>query len=64
MKPTHDVPVKWEIRFEDSACVQIFKFDRKRTKNGPVSVETTWKQWILDEWENGSESAKKTSRKK
>lgn len=43
---------KWEMRCEDNACVQIFKYDRTKNKNGPVSVETIWKQWILDEWEN------------
>ena len=43
---------KWEIRREDTACTQIWKYDSSKNKNGPVSVETIWKQWILDEWEN------------
>ena len=45
-------PKKWEIRREDNACTQIWKYDTSKNKNGPVSVETIWKQWILDEWEN------------
>jgi hypothetical protein len=43
---------KWEIKREDNACTQIWKYDSSKNKNGPVSVETIWKQWILDEWEN------------
>lgn len=43
---------KWEIRREDNACTQIWKYDTAKNKNGPVSVETIWKRWILDEWEN------------
>lgn len=42
----------FEIRREDNACTQIWKWDRKKNPNGPVSVETIWKQWILDEWQN------------
>ena len=47
-----EAPRKWEIRREDNACTQIWKYDSAKSKNGPVSVETIWKQWILDEWEN------------
>jgi hypothetical protein len=43
---------KFELRREDNACTQIFKWDLEKHKYGPVSVETIWKQWILDEWEN------------
>lgn len=42
----------FELRREDNACTQIFKWNKKVNKNGPVSVETIWKQWILDEWQN------------
>lgn len=43
---------KFEITREDNACTQIWKWDKRINPNGPVSVETKWKQWILDEWEN------------
>ena len=43
---------KFELRREDNACTQIFKWDLDKHKNGPISVETIWKQWILDEWDN------------
>jgi hypothetical protein len=45
-------PTKFELRREDNDCTQIFKWDLDKHKNGPISVETIWKQWILDEWEN------------
>ena len=40
------------MRSEDNACVQIWKWDLTLNKRGPISVETQWKQWIIDEWEN------------
>ena len=50
-QPT-EAPKKWEIRKEDNVCTQIWKYDKSKNPYGPVSVETIWKQWILDEWEN------------
>ena len=50
-KPLPDY-TKFEIRREDNACTQIWKYDKTKNQRGPVSVETIWKQWILDEWEN------------
>lgn len=52
IKPEKTVENKWELRREDNICTQIWKYDRTKNKNGPVSVETIWKTWILDEWEN------------
>jgi hypothetical protein len=49
---------KYETRYEDNACTQIWKWDKSKNKNGPVSVETIWKTWILDEWENKRELEK------
>lgn len=50
---------KFELRREDNACTQIIRWDKKRHKNGPISIETIWKQWILDEWENNAGRYKK-----
>lgn len=47
-----DSHLKFEIKREDNVCTQIWKWDKTKNKNGPISVETHWKQWILDEWEN------------
>jgi hypothetical protein len=51
-KEIMDTPKKWEVRREDNVCTQVWKYDSSKNKNGPVSVETIWKQWILDEWDN------------
>jgi len=49
---------KYETRYEDNACTQIWKWDKSKNKYGPISVETIWKTWILDEWENKRELEK------
>lgn len=49
---------KFEMRREDNACVQIWKWDKNVNPNGPISVETQWKQWILDEWDNKRQTNK------
>ena len=49
---------KFELKREDHACTQIFKWDLNVNPYGPVSVETQWKQWILDEWDNKRETNK------
>ena len=54
-----DEQTKFEIRREDNACVQIFKWDKRVNPYGPVSVETQWKQWILDEWQNEEDTNQK-----
>lgn len=43
---------QFELIREDNVCKQIFKWDKRINRYGPVSVETIWKQWILDEWKN------------
>lgn len=53
-----DSKTVFEIKREDNACTQIFKWDLSKNKYGPVSVETQWKQWILDDWENKEKNKK------
>lgn len=52
MAKQEENPDVFELRREDNACTQTFKWNKKINKSGPVSVETIWKQWILDEWQN------------
>lgn len=52
VKYTDETKLRFEMRSEDNACVQIWKWDLTVNKRGPISVETQWKQWIIDEWEN------------
>lgn len=50
---TEKVHKKWTTRHEDPICVQVWKYDTRINPNGPVSVETRWKdQDLLDQWEN------------
>ena len=51
MAKQEEKPAKIVFKREDNACTQTWTWDFTRNKNGPVSVETEWKQWILDEWE-------------
>lgn len=44
-------PIKFEYRFEDDECTQIWKYDLKKFPNGPISVETEWKAKYLKELE-------------
>lgn len=44
-------PIKFEYRFDDDECTQIWKYDLKKFPNGPISVETQWKAKYLKELE-------------
>lgn len=51
-------PEKYELTFEDEQSVEIWKYDKTKFKNGPISVEIRWKASYLKEFE---ESKKKKS---
>lgn len=51
MAKQEEQPTKFELVREDNTGKQTIKWDKKINPNGPISIETTWKQWILDEWE-------------
>jgi len=55
--PIEPKPQKWERRFEDEDCTEIWKFDSKKTKNGPVEVIITYKGGI-DKQRNWNKRAK------
>lgn len=52
----------WEVIFSDADCTQIWKYDKKKFANGPVSVETKWEPHIIKEWTKGKKikSVRKT----
>jgi hypothetical protein len=35
---------KWEVIYEDDESISIWKYDKTKTTNGPVSVEQKWKR--------------------
>jgi len=37
-------PTKFERIYEDDECISIWRYDLKKTKNGPVEVEYRWKR--------------------
>jgi hypothetical protein len=41
---TPETPIKYEFVFEDDECIQIWKYNRSKSLNGPVEVETRWKR--------------------
>ncbi len=43
---------KQEILKQSEYIHDFLEVVKTKNKNGPVSVETIWKTWILDEWEN------------
>jgi hypothetical protein len=38
-----DKPTKFEYTYEDDECISIWKYDKKKFPNGPISVEFKWK---------------------
>lgn len=44
-------PDKFEYIFEDDECTQIWKFNLKKFRNGPIEVITNWKPKYLKELE-------------
>jgi hypothetical protein len=38
-----DKPTKFEYNYEDDECISIWKYDKKKFPNGPISVEYKWK---------------------
>ena len=37
-------PTKWEVVYEDDDCISIWKYDLKKTRNGPFEVENKYKK--------------------
>lgn len=52
-------PTKWERKFEDEDCTEIWKFDSKKTTKGPVEVNITYKNGI-DKQANWNKRAKES----
>jgi hypothetical protein len=57
---TEPKPQKWERKFEDDECTEIWKFDSKKTTRGPVEVVITYKGGIDKQakWNKRAKEAK------
>lgn len=42
---------KYSVTYEDEISISIWKYDRKKSKSGPVEVEYRWKK-DFNPWEN------------
>jgi hypothetical protein len=42
--PTQTTKIKWEVVYEDEDCISVWKYDTRKTINGPVEVEYKWKR--------------------
>jgi len=42
--PTQTTKIKWEVVYEDEDCISVWKYDIRKTINGPVEVEYKWKK--------------------
>ena len=58
--PIEPKPQKWERKFEDDDCTEIWKFDSKKTTNGPVEVVITYKNGLdkQSKWNKRAKDAK------
>jgi hypothetical protein len=62
---TEPKPVKFERRYEDDECIEIWKYDLNKWDKGPISVEVTYKPGVVKNWGNKLKevkSAKKIAR--
>ena len=42
--PTQTTKIKWEVVYEDEDCISVWKYDTRKTINGPVEVEYKYKR--------------------
>ena len=42
--PTQTTKIKWEVVYEDEDCLSVWKYDTRKTINGPVEVEHKYKR--------------------
>lgn len=51
-KPLDTSNDKYDLIFEDEQAVSIWKYDKSKFKNGPISVEYKWKASYLKQFED------------
>lgn len=58
--PIEPKPQKWERKFEDEDCTEIWRFDSKKTTKGPVEVVITYKNGLdkQSKWNKRAKEAK------
>ena len=58
--PIEPKPQKWERKFEDDECTEIWKYDSKKTTKGPIEVTIVYKGGIdkQTKWNKRAKEAK------
>lgn len=46
-KPDAEKLYKWEVVYEDEDTISIWRYNRKKTNNGPVEVEYKYKKGFV-----------------
>jgi hypothetical protein len=58
-------PLKFERRYEDDECTEVWKYDLNKWDKGPISIEITYKPGVVKNWGNKlkeTKAAKKIAR--
>ena len=45
--PTEPKSQKWECKFEDDDCTEVWKYDSKKTTKGPIEVTIIFYENLL-----------------
>lgn len=65
--PTQTARIKWEVVYEDEECISVWKYDLRKTNNGPFEVEQKYKRGYnhpLDKKKTLGDLAKEEKKKK
>jgi hypothetical protein len=49
---TEPKPTKFERRYEDDDCTEVWKYDLNKWDKGPISIEITYKPGVIKNWGN------------
>lgn len=47
IKTQPEKPYKWEVVYEDEDTISIWRYNTRKTKNGPVEVEYKYKKGFI-----------------
>lgn len=59
-----DKPLKFEYTYEDDECISIWKYDKTKFLNGPISVEYKWKPAYMNRLKLLQKQEKEAKKKK
>lgn len=62
--PIEPKPIKFEKRYEDDDCIEVWKYNTNKFSNGPIEVNITYKNGIDKQsiWNKRAKEAKNERR--